>query len=117
MLIAHRKQQLEFRMRLGLGKPDSDALVFCDDEGNPVLPGTLSHLWKRVVSRIPGVPRVTFHALRHTHASALIAGGLDVVSVSRRLGHSGPTIMLSVYAHLFETKDEAAAEAIAKVLG
>src|SRR5262249_45973263 len=46
-------------------------------------------------------PTVTFHSIRHCHASALIKGGIDVVSVSRRLGHSSPVVTLKVYAHLF----------------
>ena len=55
--------------------------------------------------------------LRATHhASALIASGQDVVTVSRRLGHASPTITLSVYAHLFDKTDEAAADAIEAVL-
>jgi len=53
-----------------------------------------------------------FHALRHSHASALIAAGLDVVSVSRRLGHGSPAITLGVYAHAFTKTDTAAALAI-----
>jgi len=32
-----------------------------------------------------GLPSVLFHGLRHTHASALIGAGLDVVTVTRRL--------------------------------
>ncbi|MGD0533586.1 MAG: tyrosine-type recombinase/integrase, partial [Methyloceanibacter sp.] len=59
---------------------------------------------------------VTLHALRHSHASALIASGQDVVTVSRRLGHASPTITLSVYAHLFDKTDEGAATAIQAVL-
>ena len=43
-------------------------------------------MWHREIRRIKGVPNVTFHALRHTHASALIKAGIDVVTVSRRLG-------------------------------
>ena len=35
-----------------------------------------------------------FHALRHSHASALIAAGIDIVTVSRRLGHGSPAITL-----------------------
>jgi integrase len=46
--------------------------------------------------------------LRHTHASQLIASGLDVVTVSRRIGHSNPTATLGVYAPLFDTTDERA---------
>jgi integrase len=39
----------------------------------------------------------TPHSLRHTHASTLIAAGLDVIS--RRLGHGLPAITLNVYGH------------------
>ena len=53
-----------------------------------------------------------FHALRHSHASALVAGRLDVLTVSRRLGHGSPTVTLTVYAHLFEKTDVAVAAAI-----
>jgi len=31
---------------------------------------------------------------RHTHVNQLIAAGLDVVTVSRRIGHSNPTVTL-----------------------
>ena len=65
---------------------------------------------------IKKLPRVMLHALRHSHASALIASGQDVVTVSRRLGHASPTITLSVYAHLFHKTDEAAANAIEAIL-
>jgi integrase len=58
------------------------------------------------------LPSVTLHGLRHTHASQLIAAGLDVVTVSRRLGHSNPSVTLNVYAHLFGNTDETAAGVI-----
>jgi integrase len=66
--------------------------------------------------KIKKLPRVTLHALRHSHASALIASGQDVVTVSRRLGHTSPTITLNVYAHLFDKTDESAATAIEAIL-
>jgi len=47
--------------------------------------------------------------LRHGFASLLIAEGLNVVFVSRQLGHANPTITLGVYAHLFERADHATA--------
>jgi len=55
---------------------------------------------------------VMLHALRHTHASALIAKGLDVVEISRRMGHGSPMTTLRTYAHLFRRVDSAAAAAI-----
>jgi len=50
-----------------------------------------------------------FHCLRHTCASILIADGLDVLSLSRRLGHGSAAITLGVYGHLFKPDDRAAA--------
>jgi Phage integrase family len=64
----------------------------------------------RVVKSLK-LPEVMFHALRHSRASALIASGLDVLTVSRRLGHGNPTVTLTTYAHLFEKTDAAAAKA------
>ena len=51
----------------------------------------------------------SLHALRHTHVSQLIAAGMDIVTISRRLGHANPTITLRVYGHLFNNTDERAA--------
>lgn len=57
-------------------------------------------------------PNVGFHALRHTHASLLVAAGVDIVEISKRLGHADPSITLKVYAHLFRTDDAKSAAAI-----
>ena len=55
---------------------------------------------------------VTFHGLRHTHASQLIDAGVDIVTISKRLGHAKPSVTLAVYAHLFRSDDTKAAVAI-----
>jgi integrase len=52
----------------------------------------------------------TLHGLRHTHVSQLIASGLDVLTISRRIGHASPEITLRVYGHLFSNTDSRAAE-------
>jgi integrase len=54
--------------------------------------------------------------LRHTSASLLIAAGVDVLVVSRRLGHAKASVTLDVSDHLIGGSDKAAAEAIARVL-
>lgn len=113
---AHRRCQAEQRLILGLGRPGAEDYVFTLADGSPYAPDKLSRDWGNVV-RDRKLPRVMFHALRHSHASALIAAGLDVVTVSRRLGHGSPAITLSVYAHKFASKDTAAAEAIEAAMG
>jgi site-specific recombinase XerD len=58
------------------------------------------------------MPDVVFHALWHTHASKLINAGVDIVTISKRIGHANPKITLEVFAHLFPSKDGKAADAI-----
>src|SRR5262245_8658653 len=65
--------------------------------------------WRRFVTA-NGLPAVSFHSLRHAHASTLIAKGVDILTISRRLGHSKATITLDVYGHLIEGADAAAAK-------
>ena len=47
-------------------------------------------------------PLPVFHDLRHTAASLWIAEGLDVVWVSRVMGHASPSVTLDLYADLFD---------------
>ncbi len=47
-------------------------------------------------------PAPTFHDLRHSHASALIAQGWDIESVSARLGHADITTTQRIYVHAFD---------------
>jgi integrase len=96
-LRAHRLKQLELRVALGQGKPEPGALIFSTLEGAPLSPDNLSRDWRRVVAALD-LPAVKLHALRHSHASALIASGLDVLTVSRRLGHGSPVVTLNTYA-------------------
>jgi integrase len=112
----HRRQQLELRLQLGLGKLPDDALVFQNIDGSPRSPKAVSIMWARFAEKI-GAPDVTFHNLRHTHASMLIDAGVDVVTISKRLGHSSPTVTLEVYAHRFQQSDSKAAAAINAALG
>ena len=115
VLREHRRKLLEIRFALGLGKPDDNTLLFSNPDGSPMRPNQLSWLWRSACKSLK-LPRVSFHALRHTHASALIAAGLDVVAISRRLGHANPTITLNTYGHLFNKDDSAAALAIDAVM-
>ena len=116
VLKQHRKAQLELRMELGIGRLPADAFVFGDVEGGIPDPDKISWEWRRFTAA-RGLPKVTLQALRHSHASALIAGGADPVTVSRRLGHGSPVVTMSTYAHLFNRDDSAVAEAIDAVLG
>jgi integrase len=57
--------------------------------------------------------RVTFHTLRHSCASAMIAAGAPVTEVQHRLGHANPAITLQVYSHFFKHGESDAADRLA----
>jgi integrase len=109
-LRAHRQAQLEQRVALGLGRPPDDTLIFGHIDGSPRRPDGLTQEWGRA-RRDLGL-KVSLHAFRHTHASALIASGMDILTISRRLGHSSPTVTLQVYGHLFANTDDRAAQIV-----
>ena len=113
MLRVHRKKQIELRLALGQG--GQPTLVFSAVEGGLMSPDNFSRDWVRLC-RAKKLPRVSFHALRHTHASVLIQAGVDILTISRRLGHYKPSVTLDTYGHLIKGADAAAAKAIAPLL-
>jgi integrase len=113
-LQEHRVRQLEQRMRLGQGRPGPDALVFATFGGTRT-PDGLTRQFGEAMKKI-GLGHVGLHSLRHTHASLLIKAGEDILTVSRRLGHSSAAITLGVYGHLISSKD-GAANAVEAILG
>jgi len=59
-----------------------------------------------------GLPRIRFHDLRHSHATALLAGGVHPKVASERLGHARVGITLDVYSHVVGNMQDQAAAAI-----
>ncbi len=88
--------------------------VFATGRGTPLGHRNVERRALSRAARIAGLddgdwPPLRFHDLRHTFASHLILDlGLDVVQVSRILGHARVTITLDVYAHRFEEARHAA---------
>jgi integrase len=117
VLRDHRRRLGEHRLALGLGRLAGDDIVFPDPDGNFLSPDRISRAWGHAM-RDKGLPRVSFHSLRHSSASALIAAGFDPVTVSRRLGHANPAVTLRVYSHRFSAAaDSEAAQALDGALG
>jgi integrase len=108
-LRLHRAKQQERRLKLGLGRAPDDSLVFARWDGSTRSPHWLTQKFALAMAAL-GLPGVTLHSLRHSHASALIASGMDVLTISRRLGHASAAITLAVYGHLFRNTDVRAAE-------
>jgi integrase len=115
-LRSHWRAQQEQRLALGMGKAPVDGFVLAAIDGRPQSPDTISTAWGRAMGKIL-MPEITLHSLRHTHASMLIAAGVDILTISRRLGHANPTITLGVYGHLIHGSDDRAAQIMDQAFG
>ena len=116
--IGNRRKAPAFmrKSKLPNGASGDDALVFAKWDGTPMSPNGTTTEWARALAQVKFQP-VSLHALRYTHVSQLIASGMDVLTVSRRLGHGSPTITLGVYGHLFGSADDRAAQVIETAFG
>lgn len=63
-----------------------------------------------------GFSGLKFHELRHTHATLLIADGMDFKTVQHRLGHSSATVTMDIYAHAIQSLDVEAANRIERMM-
>ena len=109
-LKAHRTRQLEERLKAGERWVDS-GLVFATyrtyKPGKGLRRKVGAGLHPRNVTRVlfdlfdaADIPRRRFHDLRHSAASLLIAAGVELVEVSKLLGHSDIRITGTLYTHL-----------------
>lgn len=97
--------------------PNSEEeLVFPTADGKPVCRDWLLRVTFYPALTRARLRRVTFHTLRHSCASAMIAAGAPVTEVQHRLGHANPAITLQVYSHFFKHSESGAADLLAKVL-
>ena len=86
---------------------DND-LIFTDDAGSPIKYRKLVTQFK-ILLKDAGLPEIRFHDLRHTAATQMLVNGVDILTVSKRLGHSKPSITLDVYGHMIPGVQEKAA--------
>ena len=114
LLLVYKAWQDEIKQVAGDTWIETDA-VFTRTDGTHCLPNSLTQWFKKFITR-HGLPQVTLHSLRHTHASLLIAEGIDIATVSRRLGHSKVSITLDIYTHSLESRDRKAAEILDNLL-
>lgn len=65
----------------------------------------------------PKLPRVTFHGLRHSAASLLLASGIQLAEISKLLGHANTRITGELYTHLLKQTATKAARQMDAILG
>jgi integrase len=114
MLRSHRTAQAQLFLRLGRGWNRAD-LVCTKVDGGPINPNTLTSGFASLVRRTD-IPAITFHGLRHTHATHLFQAGVHPKVAQERLGHSTVAVTLDLYSHVMPGMQEDAAMRVDRAL-
>lgn len=114
LLKALQEEQRQWKSQSGEDWIQS-GYVFCREDGSPTRPDTVTS-WLRDFSAKYNLPHINPHAFRHTLASVLLAKGIDIVTISRYLGHANVNTTESFYSHIIEENKAKAADCIADVL-
>lgn len=94
--------------------PSSDDFVFPDLEGKPLKREKMLRVHFRPALSRARLRHVTFHTLRHSCASAMLAAGAPITEVQHRLGHASPAITLHVYSHFLKQTESGTADRLAE---
>jgi integrase len=110
-LRREEREQAAARDAAGSAWQDRDRLIFTDAVGRP-LPADGVYRAFRALLTAAGLPRIPFHGLRHSAATALLSAGVPLRVVSDMLGHSGIAITADYYAHVERDLRRDAADAM-----
>lgn len=97
-----RKIQIDWRTVVQFSElvkdlPDDKPIFIVKKPYNSTVNSILARHCKKA-----GVPVITVHGLRHTHASILLFAGVSIASVARRLGHSSMNTTQKTYLHIIQ---------------
>lgn len=108
-LLKHWKAEQEANCRM-LDK-EAPAYIAAHEDGKLIHPDGITD-WLSKFAKRHGLPHIHPHAFRHTMASLLLFEGMDVVTVSKRLGHAQTSTTLNVYSHALAKSDERASDTL-----
>jgi integrase len=115
-LKAHRKNQLEGKMRLAVLYKDH-GLIFASEVGTPLNPENLVKRSFKPLLKRASLPEIRFHDLRHTCATLLLGRGVHPKLVQELLGHATIAMTLDTYSHYLPSMGDQAARTMGDALG
>jgi integrase len=114
VLKAHKAAQAAERLAWGARYTDG-GLVFPKEDGTPLRPEYVTRHFL-ALSSAAGLPRIVLHGLRHTWATHALAAGVDMLVVSRHLGHSSLALTADTYTRVLPEVSREAAELVAAMV-
>ena len=112
LLRRWKEEQTAFFDHLGI---TPSGYVATADNGQPMHPDSPTD-WLANFAKRHNLPPIHPHKFRHTQASLLIAEGVDILTVSKRLGHAKVSTTLDIYSHVLAKSDQQASNALDALL-
>lgn len=106
-----KEHQIQYAEKWSGVYNNENHLVFTNSFGKMVSVTNFLKRYFRKMLRASGIDdSVTFHTLRHTHATQLLKHGVNIKVVSERLGHSSTSVTMDIYAHALPDMQDSAVE-------
>lgn len=109
-LQVHRRRQVQDRLA-AVDWPEDEGHIFLGGMGGVLRPDYATRRLRRIVMEA-ALPWIKLHGLRHTMASLALQNGVDIATVSERLGHADTNVTARTYLHGSKDSDRAAAETL-----
>lgn len=114
LLEDYKAYQEEERKKKGAFYQNREGLLFTQENGSPMHPDSVT-TWLDRFAKKNNLPHIYPHKFRHTMASMLIHNKVDVVSVSKRLGHSKVSTTTDIYSHMIKEADRQNADLLGEI--
>ena len=112
LLKQWRLEQAAIFAKLGIAP---SGYILTAENGGPMHPDAVTD-WLPKFAKRHDLPPLHPHLFRHTQASLLISQGVDILTVSKRLGHKKVSTTLDIYSHQVAKSDERASEVLDELL-
>lgn len=133
VLKEYKAAQNALRLKCGDAWTDSGFVFTQAPEGDPIHPYWATNWFPRYIKQYNNriradislsedqkkdllLPCLNFHATRHTNATLLIANGVNIKTVSNRLGHSVTSTTMNIYSHSLKSAEKEAATRLEDML-
>lgn len=105
VIAAHKKRNARNKV-VSLENPvHPDRFIFTQPNGAVAHPHSFNTFLRKFCAKI-GIPLISPHALRHMYGSYLLAGGVNLATISSLMGHSNKAFTLSTYVHEIESLEQ-----------
>lgn len=98
-------------------EPGQVPLVFPNNRGGYLRGSAFATYVWYPIRKVAGIPdSITFHDLRHTQASLLLAAGVDLKVIQKRLGHKKFETTANIYSHLLQNSQHEAVDKLSNMM-